>query len=67
MGSPICPGPWPQRLTLAPETNRGPGEMQHQPSSLDSVEGEALPFDTIPIRCTFYTFLEKIKEMRIFL
>jgi len=26
------------------------GEMHHQPSSLDSVEGEALPFDTIPIR-----------------
>ena len=29
------------------------GEMHHQPNSLDSVEGDALPFDSVPIRFEF--------------
>ena len=31
-----------------------PGEMHHQPNSLDSVEGDALPFDSVPIRFEDY-------------
>jgi len=43
--------------TTPPQYRRAPegqefrrGEMHHQPNSLDSVEGDALPFDSVPIR-----------------
>ena len=33
--------------------------MHHQPNSLDSVEGDALPFDSVPIRFEFNEILSQ--------